>query len=253
VAGAGFAAGELVKRVGSEAASRRARGAGWSVAAVAVATWLAQAFVDFDILTQRPQYDYPGASPDTSGSVMLACIIATPFAAVLMWRSGAGLLAFVTAALAYTIAGALDVHVQSDNLGWPAEVTWLIPAAILGVLADTVTRGHERRWAREILRFLAILPPSMTALVFSASPVDLTLELAAGVVALAGFALALARGSAGYAIAGGAALFIVVDEVGFRHFSNTLGFPVVLIISGIALFAIAGGLVGILRRLRPRS
>src|SRR5260221_2779097 len=211
VVAAGLAAGELVQRVGSTAASRRARAAGWSVAAVGVATWFAQAFADFNILTQRPQYDYVGASPDTSGSVMLACIIGAAFAAVLLWRSGAGILAFVTAALAYTVAAALDGYGHQAYLGWGGEVTWLVPAVILAALAETITHGPDRRSAREILRFLAIVPPVITALGFSFSPEDTSLELFGGFLALGAFGLALLRGSAGYAIAGGVALFIVIN------------------------------------------
>jgi len=132
-------------------------------------------------------------------------------------------------------------------------LTWLGPAIALLALSETLTLGHERRWAREVLRFMVVLPPLLSALIFS-SPQDSTdIELFAGLIAVAGFGLAFVRGSAGYAIAAGIGLFIFVNEVGFRHFSSSLGFPVVLIISGIALFAIAGGLVGILRRLRPRS
>jgi hypothetical protein len=63
-----------------------------------------------------------------------------------------------------------------------------------------------------------------------------------------GFFAAVQCGSGGYAIAAGLALFIVVIEVGIRHFGETLGFPMVLIISGLALLAIAARVV----RLPPR-
>jgi hypothetical protein len=39
-------------------------------------------------------------------------------------------------------------------------------------------------------------------------------------------------------------------EVGFRHFAESRGFRVVLIVSGITLFAVAGGLVRLLPLLR---
>ena len=253
VAVAGFAAAELLRRVGVTGAVRRARAAGWSVAAVAVTVWLAQAFVDAHIFTRPPQYDYEGASPDVSGALTVAAAIGAVLAAVLLWRAGATLLALVTAAIAYTAAGNLDSYLRLTEPGWTAEITWLVPGAILLALSETITRGHDRRWAREALRFLGVLPPLILALIVSNTSGGDGLEPFAGALAVVAFGLALARGSAGYAIAGGLGLFIVVNEVGFRHFSNTLGFPVVLIISGIALFAIAGGLVGILRRLRARA
>jgi hypothetical protein len=252
VAVAGLAAGELLRRMGATAAVGRARAAGWSVASIAIATWLAQAFIDADFLTQRYQYD-PTGPADVSGSLMLATFIGFVIAAALLWRAGAGLLAVVTAALAYTSVGNLDSYVHPSELSWPAEITWLIPAVALAVLAETITGSPQRRWAREILRFAAVLPPVISALVFSGSPETISLEIFAGLLAVAGFGLARMRGSAGYAIGGGVGLFIVINEVGFRHFSQSVGFPVVLIVSGIALFAIAGGLVGILGRQGGRA
>jgi hypothetical protein len=136
--------------------------------------------------------------------------------------------------------------------GWGGEVAFLVAGGALAGASELVTRGPERTWAREVLRFFSLLVPVLFALVLSAQPDDVTLEVFAGLLAVAGFGLALARVSAGYAIAAGVALFVFVNEVGFRHFSDALGFPVVLIISGIALFVIAGGLVGLLRRVRPR-
>src|SRR5205823_12339930 len=52
VAVAGFVAAELLRRMGVTGPVRRARAAGWSVGAVAVTVWLAQAFVDAHILTR---------------------------------------------------------------------------------------------------------------------------------------------------------------------------------------------------------
>ncbi len=250
---AGLAAGELLHRAGAMGAARRARAAGWSAAALAAAAFIAQLLVDNSILTRPPQYPYDGAPPDTSGSLMVAAALGAVIAAVMLWRAGAGLLAFVTAATAYACAGFVDSYARIQTPGWNAELTWLAPAAVLVVLSETITRGPQRLWAREVLRFSAVLPPLITALIFSNVQTALDLELFAGALAALGFGLALLRGSAGYAIAAGVGLFIFVNEVGFRHFSSSLGFPVVLIISGIALFAIAGGLVRILRRLRPQS
>ncbi len=251
VVAAGLAAGELVKRVGATGAARRARAAGWTVAAVAAAVWFSQAFVDANVLTQASRYGYQD-QPDTSGSIMLGAAIGFVIAAVLLWRAGAALLAVVTAALASATAGQYDNYARTlPSAG--VLVTWLVPAVILAVLSETITSGHERRWAREVLRFAVVLPPTFAALSLSFNADGGALEYFAAVFALAAFGLALARSSAGYAIAGGVALFIVVNEVGFRHFAQSLGFPVVLIVSGITLFAVAGGLVRLLPRLRRRG
>jgi hypothetical protein len=250
VVAAGLAAGELVKRVGATGAARRARAAGWTVAAVAAAVWFSQAFVDANILTQASRYDQ--YEPDTSGSIMLGAAIGFVIAAALLWRAGAALLAVVTAALAYTTAGQFDNYARTlPSAG--VLVTWLVPAVILAVLSETITSGHERRWAREVLRFAIMVPPTIAALALSFNTDGGDLEYFAALFALAAFGLALARSSAGYAIGGGVALFIVVNEVGFRHFAQSLGFPVVLIVSGITLFAVAGGLVRLLPRLRRRG
>jgi hypothetical protein len=249
VVAGGLAAGELVRRMGAAAASRRARAAGWTVAAIASATWFAQAFVDAHVLAQAARNSYEGAPPDTSGSIMLGAGIGFVIASALLTRAGAGFIAVATAALAFTTVGGLDAYEQLPDPN-SVELSWVVAAVILAVLAETITRGHDRRWAREILRFAVPLPPVIAALVLSFSSDAQDLEVFAGILALAAFGLALVRGSAGYAIAGGVALFIVVNEVGFRHFAESLGFPVVLIVSGITLFAVAGGLVRLLPRLR---
>jgi hypothetical protein len=243
VAVAGLAAGELVRRAAPIAASRRARAAGWTVAALAVTAWFAQAFLDAHVLT-RP-YPYPGASPDPSGPLMLAAAIGFLVAIALLWRAGSGLLAFAAAFLGYTAAGAFDAYVRSAPSPWGGETTWLLPAAALVLVSEVLARGHESRWAREVLRFGAVLPPAIAALAFSST--DGSLELFAGILGVLAFGAALLRGSAGYAIAGGIVLFVVVNEVGFRHFAQSVGFPVVLIVSGITLLALAAGLF----RLRP--
>lgn len=250
VVAAGLVAGELVRRMGATGAARRARSAGWAIAALATATWFAEAFVDNHILTRPPSYPYPGAPDDTSGAIMLGAAVGFVVAAGLLWRAGAGLVAFSTAALAYVAAGAFDAHQQPLPNGWGAELAWLVAAAALVVLSEVFTPGHERRWAREVLRFACVVPPAFAALIFSYSSDAGDLESFAGFLALAAFGLAWLRGSAGYAIAGGVALFVVVNEVGFRHFAQSVGFPVVLIASGITLFAVAGGLFGLLPRLR---
>src|SRR6266851_789205 len=234
----------------------RNRLAAWQGAGVIDAATAAriEAFVDANVLTQASRYGYQ-AEPDTSGSIMLGAAFGFVIAAVLLWRAGAALLAVVTAALAYIAAGWFDSYANYTQTlpSVGVLVTWLVPAVILAVLSETITSGHERRWAREVLRFAVVVPPTIVALFLSVNADGAAFECFAAVFALAAFGLALARSSAGYAISGGVALFIVVNEVGFRHFAQSLGFPVVLIVSGITLFAVAGGLVRLLPRLRRRG
>lgn len=246
VAAAGLAAGELVRRAGSSGAARRARAAGWGVAAIATATFFAQGFVDANILTKGSPY---GGSPDSSGSVMLGAAIGFLFATALLARAGAGLIAVAAVILVFTAASALDAYVGGQPTE-ATELTWLVPGALLAALSELIARGYQRRWAREILRFGAVLPPVISALIISGSSGAEDLEWFAAILAVGAFGLAFVRGSAGYAIAGGIGLFVVVNEVGFRHFAQSLGFPIVLIASGVTLFAVAGGLVGMLPRLR---
>jgi hypothetical protein len=128
-----------------------------------------------------------------------------------------------------------------------------VSAIAVALIGETLTRGHERHWSREVLRFATIIPPAFAALALSGLQDGGALEFLAGFLALLAFGLAYMRSSAGYAIAGGITLFVVVNEVGFRHFAQSVGFPVVLIASGLTLFAVAGGLFGLLPRLRRSS
>src|SRR5260370_37046520 len=111
VVAAGLAAGELVKRVGATGAARRARAAGWPVAAVAAAIWFSQAFGAANILTQASRYGYQDA-PDTRGSILARAALGSAIAARLLWRAGAALLAVVTAALVYTPAREFEKYAR---------------------------------------------------------------------------------------------------------------------------------------------
>jgi len=243
-----LAAGALVRRAGATGAAARARAAGWAVAALGVAAWAAQAFVDAHVLA-RPS-SYAGGPPDTSGALTLAAAIGFLVATALLWRAGAGLIAFAAAVLGYATAGAYLVYASPVASPWVSELIWLVPAAALVLLSETLARGEDRRWAREVLRFSAALPPVVAALVLSSQ--DGGLELVAGLLAVAAFGAAVVRGAAGYALAGGIGLFAVVDEVGFRHFAQSVGFPVVLIASGVTLLAVAAGLFRFLPLLAGR-
>jgi hypothetical protein len=229
--------GELVQRVGGTAAARRARAAGWALASLAIAIWCTQAFTDAHVLAGR----------DPTGPALLGTAIGLVVAVGLLWRAGSGLIAAATAVLAYGVAGTFDGYAQLGSRPWTAEITWLIAGAALITLAELLTRGSERLWAREVLRFLGVLPTSAAALILSG--LDTNLEILAAVLAVAGFALAVLRGSAGFAVAGGVALFVVVNEIGFRHFAQSVGFPVVLLASGLTLLIVAGGMFKLLPRL----
>jgi hypothetical protein len=243
-----LAAGAVVQRAGATQAAGRARAAGWAVGALGVAAWFGQAFVDWHVLT-RPS-PYAGAPPDTSGAIMLATAVGLVVSAALLWRSGAWLVAFASAALGYSVGGAFASYAQIGSSPWAGELTWLVPGSALVVLSETLTRHEERRQAREVLRFAAVVPPALAALVFSGA--DSTLELFAGFLSVAALGAAILRGSAGYALAGGVGLFALVNEVGFRHFARSVGFPVVLIASGITLLAVAAGLFRLLPLLTRR-
>jgi hypothetical protein len=176
---------------------------------------------------------------------MLATAIGFLVATLLLWRAGAGLVALATVLLGYLTVEAFDAYLPSPLNPWAGETTYLALAAVLVLVSEVLARGTERRWAREVLHFGAALLPAVAALAFSST--DSTLELLAGVIGALALGAAVLRGSAGYAIGGGIALFVVVNEVGFRHFAQSVGFPVVLIASGVTLLALAAGLF----RLRP--
>jgi len=220
VVGAGLVMGELVRRAGGTGAARRARAAGLAVSAFAAAAWFIQAFVDAHILTRPPEHPYPGAPDDTSGAIMLGAAIGFVIATGLLWRAGAGLLGSAAAVLAYITSGALDVYMWPAPPAWGGEATWLVPAAVLALMAETIVHLPDRRWATEILRFMSVLPPAVAALVFSTQSDGGGLEYFAGALALAAFGLAYLRRSGGYAIAAGLALFAFVNEVGVRHFAH---------------------------------
>ena len=241
-------AGEVVQRAGATRAARRARAAGWAVGALGVAAWFGQAFVDWHVLT-RPG-PYASAPFDTSGAIMLATAIGLVASVALLSLSGAWLVALASAALAYSFGTAFASFAQVGGNAWAGELTWLVPGVALAALPETLLRDEEQRQAREVLRFVAVVPPVAAALVVSGA--DGTLELFAGLLSVAALGLAILRGSAGYALAGGVGLFVVVNEVGFRHFEQSLGFPVVLIASGITLLAVAAGLFRLLPRLTGR-
>jgi hypothetical protein len=238
-------AGWLVRRAGATEAADRARAAGWAVASLGVAAWFTQAFVDWRVLTHV--IGYPGSGVDPNGPLMLGSAIGFVVAAVLLWRAGAWIVALSAGILAYTAAGAFVTY-HPTQMPWAVELAWLVPAAVLVLLSETLILGGGRRGARELLRFSAVVPPVVAALVLTQA--DGSLEWFAGALSAAALGAAILRGSGGYAVGGGLALFLVVNEVGFRHFAQAVGFPVVLIASGATLLVVAAGLFRLLPRLR---
>jgi hypothetical protein len=240
-------AGAAVERAGAVQAARRARAAGWAAGALAVAAWFGEAFWDGHVLFRTTA----GVS-DGSGAIMLAAAIGFVASVALLRRARSWLVALATAILGYVLGPAVAAYVQVGSNPWSGELAWLLPGAALAAIAEALARDEEGCWAGEALRLAAVVPPAVAALVLSSQ--DGTLELFAGLLTMTALGAAILRGSPGYALAGGLGLFVVVDEVGLRHFAQQVGFPVVLIASGIALLAVAAGLfrlLPIVSRRRP--
>ena len=247
VVAAGMGTGFILGRGEERPSGRRARSAAFTIAVLATFGFLAEAFIDAHLLTRQPLY--AGTGGDDSGNVALAAAGAALTGLALLLRARAGLVAVALAGCVYACAGAV-VAFQRMQPGWTPEVVFLVGGTVLVASAEFGS-GPRRGWATEILRFLGILPPVLTAIFMAYANGGLE-AFAAGLSVLA-FVVSIPRGSGGYALAGGVSLFAVVLEVGFRHFAQTLGFPVVLIASGLILLAVAVGLVRLLPRLAGRG
>ncbi len=245
VGAAGLGAGLFMDVRSDRPAARRARAASFLVASGAAFALTAEVAADQRLLDQPYAGAPPGAPEDTSGNFMLASLAGAGATAVLLLRARAGLLALGLTAGAYLAFGT-GMQWTRVGPGRGPEAAVLGIAVLLALFGELMARWRAR-WAAEVLRFGAVLPPAVVALLMSAHPRDdLALELFAGVIAVTGFAAAILRSSGGFAISAGIALFVFVVEVGSRHFARTFGFPVVLIVSGLALLAIAAGLVRLL-------
>ena len=249
VAAAALACGFFMDGRSERPAARRARAAGFFLGSLAVFALVTQVLVDARLLT-RVAGDSYYSYDNVGGDVMAGAAAASLLAGALLWRTRTGLLAFAFASLVFTGVGGFEAWqfvATPDPLA--GEAPYLLAAALLVAASEVVVRRSPGAWAAEILRFLAVLVPLVSALTFSTFGGE-KMELLAGVLALAALGAALPRRSGGYVIAGGLGLFIVVMEVGFRHFAQTLGYPVVLIASGLLLLAIAIAMVRVLPRLR---
>jgi hypothetical protein len=238
----GFAAGItglLMERRASDGPGRRARSAAYFAVVPVVFYLVIEALHDSNLF-----HSYQ----DGSAAFFIAGAISAAVALGLLLRTRATILAL---ALAISCGDAAAGWVSYQQLqGAAAELTWLAGGVLLAGVAEWLRRKQSGT-AAEVLRFAALLPLVVAALVLSFIS-DGWLEPVAVMLSLAGFGLALVRASAGYAIAGGLGLFIAVNEVGFRHFASQVGFPVVLIVSGLALLGIAGALLRLLPQLRRR-
>lgn len=250
VAAAGLGCGFLMDGRSDRPAARRARAAGYFLGSIAFFALVSQVFVDARLLTTTYHYSSFYTSDNPAGDILAGAVAAAVLAAGLLWRARAGLLAFAFSGFVYTAIGAFEswqAPPQPDP--WLGLLPYLLGAALLVAFSELLVRRNSAGWAVEVLRFMAVLAPVTSALGFSYL-IGVPFEGLAGALALGALAAAMVRKSGGYVISGGLGLFSVVMEVGFRHFAQTLGYPVLLIASGLLLLAIAIAMVRVLPRLR---
>ena len=242
---AGLAVGFFLEPRSARPAARRARGAAFALAVLAVFALFSEVFIDARVLSRADRFSYPG--PDESGNLLLAAALASAVAILLVLRTWSGLIALTLAICVYSAAGGAVAYAQLRP-GWEPEGLFLIGGVVL-VIGAELGRTRRATWAAELLSVAAVIPPVIAALILSNLSSGNGLEAFAAGLAITAFAASILRSSGGYAIAGGIALFIVTLDVGFRHFAQSLGFPIVLIASGVVLLAVAAALVRLLPRL----
>lgn len=199
------------------------------------------------------QVEIAGGPPTGLGSqsgpriAAISAVVSAMLAAAFLVRLRAGLLA-AEFGLSLLIAAGYGVDWFNVPQGWPIEGLFL--GAALPILA-AAEFGRRLRvvWATEVLAFIGASAAILPALI-AATDQDLSVQVFGGLLALAAFAAAVYRGSAGYALAGGIGLFAFVLDIEFRYFQSSLGFAVSLVISGLALLGIALLLARIVPRLR---
>jgi hypothetical protein len=220
----------LLFRAGGPAA-RRARASALTLGAVAAGFLVAEGSRDVRLFPS----DYPGQEGIVAGDAMLGSLVSAILSGFFLFRHRGALLSLAFSLSVFAFLGTLLSwqHLQGR---WLLIAMWAVAGGLLIGLAELT--NFQPGAAREILRFLGIFAPIVAAQQIAGSDY-LPLELVAGAVAVAAFGAAVRRASVGYAIAGGLGLFVFVLGIGLRHFSQSLGFPVVLIISGVALLALA--------------
>jgi hypothetical protein len=212
-------------------AARRARASALTLGAIAAGFLVAEGSRDARFFPP----DYPGQTGFVAGDAMLGSLVAALVSGFFLFRNRAALLSLAFSLSVFAFGGALSSwqHLQGR---WDLAALWAVAGILLLGLAELT--DFRPGAAREILRFLGIFAP-VVATQFIAGSRYLPLELIGGALAVAAFGAAVLRASPGYAIAGGLGLFVFVLGIGLRYFTASLGFPLVLIISGVALLALA--------------
>ncbi len=227
---------------GQRARGRRAQTSLVTLALAAIALFIGQLQAE---LEGGPDVNIP---PDTGYRIiLLAALASVILAAVALYRLRAGLLAteLSVALIATGTSFIAWLHLQD---AWPRELVFVGVAIVLLAGAE-YGRRLKVLWATEILGFFALTLPIVVAFIVAGNG-NLLMELLAGLLAVAAFAAAVYRGSAGFALAGGVGLFAFVLDIEFRYFRSSLGFAVSLVISGLALLGVALLLARLLPRLR---
>src|SRR5260370_31135780 len=134
---------------------------------------------------------------------------------VAVCRLRAGLLAAeLSVALIVTgISFIAWAHLQD---AWPRELVFVGVAIVLLAGAE-YGRRLKILWGTEILGFFGLTIPIVVAFIVAGDG-NLPMELLAGLLAVAAFAAAVYRGSAGYALAGGVRLVAFLLHIRFSSF-----------------------------------
>ncbi len=224
-------------RISSKAPALRARSSALALGSIASGLLIVELIHDhLPHFTSGP-LSAPIAPIEITMGALSVALLALAF--LLVTRSGllAGLVVLATCLAA---GASLDwIRPQQD---WQVELVWLVAGAVLLSLAELFGRRTGPS-GRELLRFVGLLAPTWSALAISSGLIGASqgvhgFEALAIGLGLAGFAASVPRSSAGYAIAGGLALFSSVVDIGARYFGSSLGFGLVLIICGVVLLAI---------------
>lgn len=240
---AALGAAILFDRKVEGAAGRRARSAALGLAVISLAGFVFQ--LQVEPVGSR-------LNPAPTRAVLISALLGSAVAAGLTAWTGAGLLALLLAVCVYVSGGAFLALRAGIFDPWPIMGVYAACGALL-IIAAEFARHLRQRWPPEVLAFASLVMPSIAAYILPRSNQDLALELLGGLIALAAFGAAVLRSSAGYAIAGAVGVFGFVLMVELRHFQNSLGVPLILITSGLALLGIAYLTARLLPRLSGRS
>ncbi len=237
-------AGVLLGTQSDRAPLRRARSVGFTVTVLAAGILAAQVQIELQ------GGDLARLSSQAAGRLTLvAALVAMLAAGGFLRMTGATVLGL---AFAVAVLAAVEALIQWQSLTGPAAITaaWAAGGTLILAQAEW-NRSLHRTWPAETSAAIGLAVPILAALV-SSTNADQALQAGAGIAALAGFAVAVWRSSGGYAVAGSIGLFATILDVEVRYFQSSVGFPVVLITSGLALLGIAFLLARMLTRLGRR-